>query len=159
MRAGSSVVAALAALLSAFPAPGQDSKTTSAPKAAKPTKEKKATKTIPPVTFEAHNEGSVGGRIYGDENIVSVTIDVTGIRYQGKGMDKPYSIPWDQVSDWQANNFTSYSPGRGTGGDFGIGVHQGARYFSFRTRNGRDYTAAIKALRARAPLKEHPGIG
>jgi hypothetical protein len=154
MRKVLGVVAVLAASLFMPVAPGQ-----TAGQTAKPTKAKKATQAIPPVTFEAHNEGGVEGRIYGEENLVTVTIDSTGISYRGKGMDKPYSIPWAQVSDWQPNNFTSYSPGRGSGGDFGIGVHQGARYFSFRTRNGRDYIAAIKTLRALASAKEHPGIG
>lgn len=158
------ILAAAVASIAAPRAPGQDSKPTSAPKAAKPTavkptKEKKATRAIPPVSFEAHSEGSVEGPLYGDENLVTVTIDSAGIRYQGKGMDKPVTMTWDQVSDWQPNNFTSYSPGRAGAGDFGIGVHQGGHYLSFRTRNGRAYLAAIKALRALAPAKERPGIG
>jgi len=130
-----------------------------APKSTKPVKERKATKTAPPLIFEAHNEGAVEGAIYGDENLITVTIDATGIQYQGKGMDKPLSIPWDQVTDWQANNFTSHNPARAVAGDYGIGIHQGTRYFSFRTRNGRDFTAAVKALRAKAFSKERPGIG
>jgi hypothetical protein len=39
------------------------------------------------------------------------------------------------------------------------GVYQGARYFSFRTRNGRDYPAAIRTLRSFASAKERSGIG
>jgi hypothetical protein len=130
----------------------------------KPTKSKKATKEIAPITFQAHNEGTPEGAVYSDANTVTVTIDATGIHYQGKSMDKPmdkpYDMPWASVSGWQANNFTSKKPS-GTGaetGDYGIGVNQ-ARYFSFRTRNGRDYLGAIKALRAFAAAKEHPGIG
>lgn len=118
---------------------------------------KKATKAPVTVTFEAHNEGV--GDIYGEQNLVSVTIDSVGIRYQGKGMDKPYALTWAQVSGWQANRFTSRSPARGTGGDFGIGIYQDARYFSFRTRNGKDYIAAIKALRNFAMAKERTGMG
>jgi hypothetical protein len=152
-------VAFVAVSVTSSSAPGQDAKTTAAVKATKPAKAKKATRAIPPFTFEAHTEGTSEGAIYGEDNLVSVTIDATGIHYQGKGMDKTYSIPWDQVSDWQPNNFTSYSPSHRTGGDFGIGVHQGGRYFSFRTRNGPDYTAAIKTLRAFAPSKERAGIG
>jgi hypothetical protein len=159
MRLVLGVVLVLAASMTASLAPGQDVKPTTAAKATKPAKAKKVTKAIPPFTFEAHTEGTSEGAIYGEENLVSVTIDATGIRYRGKGMDKPYAIPWDQVSDWQPNNFTSYNPSSGKGGDFGIGVHQGARYFSFRTRNGRDYLAAIKTLRAFAPAKERAGIG
>lgn len=130
-----------------------------APASAKATKSRRATKAAPPFTFEAHNEGSVEGAVYGDANLVAVTIDSTGIRYQGKGVDKPYSIPWDQVSSWQANSFTSIKPGRADGGDFGIGVYQGAHYFSFRTRNGGDYLAAVRILRALASSKERAGIG
>ena len=136
---------------------------------AKPTSEaksttvnpKKATKAIPPVAFEAHNEGSVEGAIYGDENLVSVTIDSAGIRYQSKGQDKPVAIKWDELSGWQPNNFTSRSPSRtsATGGDYGIGIYLGTRYLSFRTQSGRDYMAAIKALRTLASAKERPGIG
>ncbi len=126
----------------------------------KPAKPTKATKEIPPVAFKAHNEGTPEGAIYGDQNLVAVTIDTAGIHYQGKGMDKPSDMPWASVSGWQANNFTSKKPSS-TGaetGDYGIGINQ-ARYFSFRTRNGRDYLAAIKALRAFAEAKERPGIG
>jgi len=125
--------------------------------AAKAAKAGKATKTPPSVTVEAHNEGV--GDIYGDENVVSVTIDSAGIRFQGKGMDKPIALTWAQVSGWQANRFTSYSVNRTTGGDFGIGIYQDAKYFSFRTHNGRDYTAAIKALRRYAGAKERAGMG
>ena len=56
------------------------------------------------------------------------------------------------------NVFTSHSTSR-TDGDFGIGVYQGGRYISFRTRNGRDYMAKIRALRALASAKERPGMG
>jgi hypothetical protein len=134
---------------------GQSAKPASGggPKAAK------ATKAVPPVTFEAHNEGGVEGPIYGDENLVTVTIDAAGIRYQGKGMDKPYAIPWDQVTGWQPNSFTSKSASRTASGDYGIGIYQGAKYSSFRTRNGHDYAAAVKALRVLAYAKERPGIG
>jgi hypothetical protein len=149
-------VATAAALVAAAMASAQTAKPTTASKA---TKGAKSTKAIPPVAFEAHNEGSIEGAIYGAENLVTVTIDSSGIHYLGKGSKDPVSIPWDQVSDWQPNNFTSRSPSRTTEGDYGIGIHQGARYFSFRTRNGRDYLAAIKALRAHAAAKEHPGIG
>jgi hypothetical protein len=143
------IVAALVALLSAF-------------QPAKPTKRRKATNPPAAFTFEAHNEGSVEGAIYGDENLISLTIDSTGIHFQKKNAppsEKPTAIPWDQVSGWQPNNFTSRSPANTTSGDYGIGVYQGARYFSFRTRNGHDYSAALKALRALAPLKERAGIG
>jgi hypothetical protein len=144
------------ALLAAFVAlvPAQTSKPTTAAKSAK------ATKAIPPLTFQAHNEGTPEGAIYGDQNLVTVTIDASGIHYQGKGMDKPYDMPWASVAGWQPNNFTSKKasgPGAETG-DYGIGINQ-ARYFSFRTRSGRDYLAAIKALRAFAAVKERPGIG
>jgi hypothetical protein len=137
--------------------------TTAAFQPAKPTKSK-ATKAPVMVTFtfEAHNEGSPEGPIYGDENLISLTIDSTGIHFLKKNApatDKPTAIPWDQVSGWQPNNFTSRSPAGTAPGDYGIGLYQGARYFSFRTRNGHDYTAALKALRALAPLKERPGIG
>jgi hypothetical protein len=155
------VVAVWVASLAAIATWAQDIRPALAPGDTKATQAAKATtakKTPPPVTFEAHNEGSVEGNIYGNENLVSVTIDSDGIRYQGKGMDKPFSMPWVQVSGWQANNFTSRSPSH-AGGDFGIGVYLGARYFSFRTRNGRDYTAAVKELRALAYAKERPGIG
>ena len=134
--------------------------TGAAAQTSKPTKPAKATKAIPPITFQAHNEGNPEGTIYGDANTVTVTIDATGIHDQGKGMDKPYDMPWASVAGWQANNFTSKKPS-GTGaetGDYGIGINQ-ARYFSFRTRNGRDYLAAIKALRSFASSKERPGIG
>jgi hypothetical protein len=146
----------LTALLAVFVAlvPARTSKPTTAAKPAK------ATKAIPPVTFQAHNEGTPEGAIYGDQNLVTVTIDAAGIHYQGKGVDKPYDMPWASVAGWQANNFTSKKP-TGTGsetGDYGIGINQ-ARYFSFRTHNGRDYLAAIKALRAFASAKERPGIG
>lgn len=124
---------------------------------ARAAKATKATKAPLSVTFEAHNEGA--GDIYGDENLVTVTIGSAGIRCQGKGIDKPLALSWAQVSGWQANRFTSYSVTRATGGDFGIGIYQDARYFSFRTHNGRDYTAAIKALRAYAPAKERAGMG
>lgn len=124
--------------------------------AAKPASGKKKT---PIVAFQAHNEGSVEGEIYGAANLVSVTIDAAGIRYQGKGMDKPYSIPWDQVAGWQANSFSSHRPGASGNGDFGIGIYQNVRYFSFRTHNGADYAAAVKALRTFAYAKERPGIG
>jgi hypothetical protein len=134
---------------------GQDAKPTTAAKATKSAKTKKS---ISPVTFEAHNEGSIEGNIYGSENLVSVTIDSAGITYQGKGMDKPFSMPWAQIAGWQANNFTSRNPSR-AGGDFGIGIYLGARYFSFRTQNGRDFTAAVKELRALAYAKERAGIG
>lgn len=126
----------------------------------KPTNPAKPTKTIPSVTFQAHNEGTPEGPVYGEANTVTVTIDATGIHYQGKGMEKPYDMPWASIAAWQPNNFTSKKPS-GTGaatGDYGIGINQ-ARYFSFRTRNGRDYLGAIKALRAFAAVKEHPGIG
>ena len=69
-------------------------------------------------------------------------------------------MPWATVAGWQSHNFTSKKPSS-TGadtGDYGIGIYQ-ARYFSFRTHNGRDYLAAIKALRAFASAKERPGIG
>ena len=143
-------------------ASAQDAKSTNQAKITEPlkaAKAKKETKATPPVTFEAHNEGSVEGAIYGLENLISVTIDSTGIQYKDKSMDKPVSISWAQVSGWQANNFTSRSPGRSDDGDFGIGIYQGARYFSFRTRKGRDYLAAIKILRTLATAKERPGIG
>ena len=126
----------------------------------KPTKATKPAKAIPPVTFQAHNEGTPEGAIYGDQNLITVTIDSTGIHYQGKGTDKPTDMPWASIAAWQPNNFTSKKPS-GTGaetGDYGIGINQ-ARYFSFRTRNGRDYLAAVKALRAFAAAKERPGIG
>jgi len=126
----------------------------------KPAKPTKATKEIAPITFQAHNEGTPEGIIYGEANLVTVTIDSTGIHYQGKGMDKPYDMPWASIAAWQPNNFTSKKPS-GTGaatGDYGIGINQ-ARYFSFRTRNGRDYLGAIKALRGFAAAKERPGIG
>ena len=152
------VVAVWVASFAAICTRAQDAKNTSASKATQATNTTKAKKAPPPVTFEAHNEGSVEGNIYGDENLVSVTIDSEGIRYQGKGMEKPFSMPWVQVSGWQANNFTSRNPKRPSG-DFGIGVYLGARYFSFRTRNGRDFTAAVKLLRILAYAKERSGIG
>ena len=126
---------------------------------AKSTKSAKATRPGPSVTFQAHNEGGAEGAIYGDDNLVTVTIDSSGIRYQSKGMDKPVSISWAEVSGWQPNNFTSKRPSRTTTGDYGIGIHQGAKYISFRTRNGRDYSAALKALRTLAYAKEQAGIG
>jgi hypothetical protein len=143
-RFGAAVVLAFATIaLSSIPAHGA--------------KRAKATKPPVTVTFEAHNEGV--GEIYGAENLVTVTIDSEGIRYQGKSMEKPYALRWEQVSGWQPNYFTSYSPGRASGGDFGIGLYQDARYFSFRTRNGAAFTAAVKALRAYAPAKERTGMG
>src|SRR5579871_6595416 len=96
----------------------QTDKSTEAAKSTQAAKSKKATQAPVTVTFEAHNEGSVEGAIYGDENVVSVTIDAAGIRYQGKGMDKPVQMKWDQISDWQPNNFTSHSPGRAGDGDY-----------------------------------------
>jgi hypothetical protein len=125
----------------------------------KSTAHAKATKTTPAFTFEAHNEGSAEGGIYGESNLVSLTIDAVGISYRGAGSDKPNSMTWAQISGWQANNFTSRSPGSGAPGDFGIGVYVGARYLSFRTRNGREYTGAIRVLRVLAAAKERPGIG
>lgn len=119
-------------------------------------KPKKATEALVSVTFEAHNE-AIEGSIYGDANLVSVTIDKVGVQYHAKGTDKPEIIPWAEVSGWRANNFTSYSPSRASNGDFGIGIYRNQVYFSFRTRNGRDYLAAVKALRAFAPEKERPG--
>ncbi len=152
------VVAVWFTRCAAVPACAQDAKITSATKSTEVTKATKAKKTPPPVTFEAHNEGSVEGNIYGSENLVSVTIDSAGIRYQARSMDKPISLTWAQVSGWQANNFTSHSPSH-AGGDFGIGIYQGAVYISFRTRNGSDFTAAVKLLRALAYAKERAGIG
>jgi hypothetical protein len=141
---------ALLAVLSTF---AQPAKPTSKPTSAK--------KSPPPFTFEAHNEGSIEGAIYGAENLVSVTIDVSGIHYQaksGKDTGQPVSISWDQVSDWQPNIFARGSGSSGAG-DFGIGIHQDAHYFSFRTRSSRDFAAAVKALRVFASAKERPGIG
>lgn len=115
---------------------------------------KKATRAPISVTFEAHNEGT--GEIYGKENLVTVTIDSAGIRYQGEGMDKPYVMTWEQVGAWQPNIFISYSPGHAGSGDFGIGIIQ-ARYFSFRTHNRTDFLAAVKALRTFAAAKERQG--
>jgi hypothetical protein len=155
------VVAVWFASFAAVSTPAQDAKTTLAPKGTKATQATKTTnakKAPPPVTFEAHNEGSVEGNIYGPENLVSVTIDSAGIRYQSKSTDKPVSILWAQVAGWQANNFTSRSPSR-AGGDFGIGIYQGAVYISFRTRNGSDFMAVVKVLRALAYAKERAGIG
>jgi hypothetical protein len=149
------LVMVYAVSFAALSASGQDTKSTTAAKATNTTKAKKAP---PPITFEAFNEGSVEGNIYGAENLVSVTIDADGIRYQGKGMDKPFAMTWAQIAGWQANNFTSRSPSH-SGGDFGIGVYLGVRYFSFRTHNGRDFTAAVKELRALAYAKERAGIG
>ena len=148
------------AYLVASPVFGQTAKATGATKSTA-LKATKAAKPIPPVTFEAHNEGSVEGPIYGEENLVSLTIDSAGLRYQSNGQDKPVTITWDQLSGWQPNNFTSRSPGHAStnGGDYGIGIYLGARYLSFRTRSGRDYLAAVKALRALAAAKERPGIG
>jgi len=142
------------ALLTSVSSTGQPAKSTSA-------HPKKATKVSAPVTFEAHNEGSVEGPIFGDENLVSVTIDSTGIHYQNKGQDKPTDIKWDDLTGWQPNNFTSRSASNNStaSGDYGIGLYLGARYFSFRTRSGRDYLAAVKALRRLASGKERPGIG
>ena len=119
-----------------------------------PARAKKATTAPISVTFEAHNEGT--GEIYGEENLVTVTIDSAGVRYQGKGMDKPYVMPWDQIGGWQPNVFNSISPKRSSGGDFGIGIYQ-ARYFNFRTHNGTDFLAAVKALRKYAADKERKG--
>ena len=151
----------LAAQLTPSLVPAQPAKPTSAAAKATTANAKKVTKAIQPVVFDAHNEGSVEGPIYGEENLVSVTIDSAGLRYQSKGQDKPVTIKWDELSGWQANNFTSRSPGRTTaaGGDYGIGIYLGARYFSFRTRSGQDFTAAVKALRTLASAKERPGIG
>ena len=108
------------------------------------------------VTFEAHNEGV---EIYGDSNLVSVTIDRFGIRYQAKGKSDAQTIPWAQVSGWQANSFTTRNPNRAVDGDFGIGIYQNEHYISFRTRNGRDYMAAVNVLRTLAADKRRPGIG
>jgi hypothetical protein len=146
------------ALVTAASVAGQG-KPTEAKPTQQATKARKETKAIPPVTFQAHNEGSVEGAIYGEENLVSVTIDSAGIHYKNKTQDKPTTITWDQVAGWQANNFTSRSPNRPDGGDFGIGIYQGTVYLSFRTKNGRDYLAALKALRTVVPAKERPGIG
>jgi len=150
----------MAAALAPSPAQGQPAKPTSAAKSTT-VNAKKATKAIPPITFDAHNEGSVEGPIYGDENLVSLTIDSTGLHYQAKGQDKPVTIVWAELSGWQPNNFTSRSPSRtsATGGDYGIGIYLGARYISFRTQSGHDYMAAVKALRTLASAKERPGIG
>ena len=150
----------MAACLAPLPASAQSDKPTSATKSTA-ANAKKATKAISPVTFEAHNEGSVEGSIYGDENLASITIDSSGLRYQNKGQDKPTTIKWDDLSGWQPNNFTSRSASRNntTGGDYGIGIYLGARYLSFRTRSGQDYLAGIKALRTLASAKERPGIG
>jgi hypothetical protein len=106
------------------------------------------------VTFEAHNEGT--DEIYGEENLVTMTIDSAGIRYQGKGMDKPYVMTWEQIGGWQPNIFNSVSPKHASGGDFGIGIYQ-ARYFNFRTHNGADFLAAVKILRKYAAAKERKG--
>jgi hypothetical protein len=139
------VVVVAAASLAASSALGQTAKA------------KAGTKAPVSITFEAHNE-SIEGDLYGNENLVSVTIDGAGIRYQAKGADKPQTIPWTEVSGWRANNFTSFNkPDHILNGDFGIGIYQNQLYFSFRTRNGRDYTAANKALRAFASQKERPG--
>src|ERR1700721_2345651 len=93
-------------LVSAQPAkPTSDAKSTTV-------NPKKATKAIPPVAFEAHNEGSVEGAIYGDENLVSAPTAPAGIPYQNKGEEKPVTIKWDDLSGWQPNNFTSRSPSR-----------------------------------------------
>lgn len=127
------------------------------PPAVQAQKKTKATRAALSVTFEAHNEGT--GEIYSDENLVTVTIDRAGFRYRGVGMDKPFALTWDQVSGWQPNRFTSYSTARPVGGDFGIGIYQDARYFSFRTHNGRDFDAAVKALRLYARDKERAGMG
>jgi len=151
-------------LMAAYLAPslayGQPAKPTSAAKSTT-VNARKATKAIAPVTFDAHNEGSVEGAIYGGENLISITIDSAGIRYQSKGQDKPTTIKWEELSGWQPNNFTSRSPSRKStaGGDYGIGIYLGARYISFRTRSGRDYMAAVKALRTLASAKERSGIG
>jgi len=157
IRSLSILVAAYLAASSVF---SQTAKPTSAAKSTA-ARAKKATKAIPPVIFEAHNEGSVEGPIYGDENVVSVTIDSTGLHYHSKGQEKPTDVSWDQLSGWQPNNFNSRSPSRAstTGGDYGIGLYLGTRYLSFRTRSGYDYLAAIKALRTLAPAKERAGIG
>lgn len=142
----------------------QTAKPTAAAKpAAKSTEAKptKPAKTIEPVTLEVHNEGSVEGAIYGNENLVTLTIDSAGLHYQRKDEEKPTAVTWDQLSGWQPNNFTSRTPGHTsvTGGDYGIGLYLGSRYISFRTRSGRDYLAALKALRTMAAPKERPGIG
>ncbi len=115
---------------------------------------KKATPAPISVTFEAHNEGT--DEIYGEENLVTVTIDSAGIRYQGKSMDKAYVMTWEQIGGWQPNSFNSYSAKRAGGGDFGIGIYQ-ARYFNFRTHNGTDFLAAVKILRKYAAAKERKG--
>lgn len=165
MRVGPFPIILIAASLAPWLAFGQAKPPASPAKstAAKSTtpEVKKATKAIAPVTFDAHNEGSVEGSVYGDENLVSVTIDSAGFHYQAKGQDKPETIKWDELSGWQPNNFTSRSPSQksATGGDYGIGIYLGSRYISFRTRSGRDYLAALKALRAAASAKERPGIG
>jgi hypothetical protein len=160
MQATQFLILLMVACLGPAVACGQPDKPTSAAKSttANP---KKVTKAIPPVTFDAHSEGSVEGSIYGNENLVSITIDSAGLHYQGKSQDKPVAIKWDELSGWQPNNFTSRSPSRTstTDGDYGIGIYVGTRYFSFRTRSGRDYMAAVKALRAVASAKERPGIG
>jgi hypothetical protein len=143
------------AIIALAAASGQNTKPTNA----KPTKDRKATRPIPAVTFEAHNEGMVEGDIYGQENLVSLTIDSQGVQYKSKTAEKPILIPWSQIAGWQANNFTSRSPSRTESGDFGIGIYQGARYFSFRTRSGPNYLEAVKALRAHIGLKERAGIG
>jgi hypothetical protein len=165
MRGKQFLTILMAAYLALSLASGQPAKPTSAAKSTT-INPKKATKSIPPVTFDAHNEGSVEGPIYGDENLVSVTIDSAGLAFlsknqQSKGQDKPVTIKWDELSGWQPNNFTSRSPSRtsATGGDYGIGIYLGARYISFRTRSGRDYMAAVKVLRTLASAKERPGIG
>jgi len=95
--------------------------------------------------------------------VVSVSIDADGIRYQGKSIDRPYAMVWAEVAGWRANSFTSSNPartpkpGRANAGDFGVGIYQGSRYISFRTRSGRDYLAAVKVLRKFASAKERSG--
>ena len=165
MRSRPFPIILMAVSLAPSPSFGQPAKATSAEKSTTPNA-KKVTKAIPPVTFDAHNEGSVEGPIYGDENLVSLTIDSTGLTFvsknqQAKGQDKPVTIKWAELSGWQPNNFTSRSPSRtsAAGGDYGIGIYLGTRYISFRTRSGRDYMAALKALRTLASAKERPGIG
>ncbi len=160
MRARRFPIVSIAACLALSLGPAQPAKPASAAKATT-VNPKKATKAIAPVTFEAHNEGSVEGHIYGDENLVSFTIDSDGLHYLSKTQDKPVTIKWADLSGWQPNNFTSRSPSRTstTEGDYGIGIYLGARYISFRTRSGHDYMAAVKALRTLASIKERPGIG
>jgi hypothetical protein len=161
MRCGRFHIILLAASLAPWPSAEQTAKPTTSAAKSTNANPKKATKAIPAVTFDAHNEGSVEGPVYGDENLVSLTIDSAGLHYAPKGQDKPVTIKWDELSGWQPNNFTSRSPSRTSsrGGDYGIGIYLGTRYISFRTQSGRDYLAAMKALRTLASAKERPGIG